>query len=82
MSEKEEEIDIFQISLVPKHILLTEDEKAALLKQYNVTLKQLPRIKVSDPAVKRLGGKKGDIVKIIRTDETVGDYNYYRVVVS
>ncbi len=82
MPEQEEDIDIFQSGLVPKHLVLSEDEKAALLKQYNVAPRQLPRIKLSDPVVKRLGAKKGDIIKIIRTDTVVGEYNYYRVVVG
>ncbi len=82
MSENEEEIDIFKSGLVSKHVILTEDAKAALLKQYNVTPKQLPRIKSSDPVVKRLGAKKLDIIKIIRNDAGNGEYNYYRVVVS
>ena len=82
MTEHEEEIDIFKSGIIPKHIILSEDEKAAVLKQYNVTIKQFPRIKSSDPVVKRLGAKRGDIIKIIRTDSDIGEYNYYRVVVN
>lgn len=80
--EHEEEIDIFKSGLVPRHVILTEDEKAAILKQYNVAPRQLPRIKISDPVSKHLGAKKGDIIKIIRTDPAIGDYDYYRVVVG
>lgn len=82
MSENEEEIDIFKSGLVSKHVILSEDEKAAILKEYNVTLRQFPKIRSSDPVVKRLGAKKGDIIKIIRTDEAIGEYNYYRAVVG
>jgi len=81
MAEQEEEIDIFESGLVPKHVILSEDEKSAILKQYNISIKQLPRIKISDPVVKRLSAKKGDIIKIMRTGY-IGEYNYYRVVVG
>ncbi len=81
MAEQEEEIDIFKSGLVPKHAILSEDEKASLLKELRVSLKQFPRIKSSDPVVKRLGAKKGDLIKITRNDVGV-EYDYYRVVVS
>ncbi len=81
MTEHEEEIDIFKSGLVPKHVILSEDEKASLLKSLNVTLKQFPRIKSADPVVKKLGAKKGDIVKISRSDAG-SEYDYYRVVVG
>lgn len=78
---EEEDVDIFQSRLVPKHDVLTEDEKAQFLKAYNITVKQLPRIRVEDAVIKRLAGKKGDVVRIHRNDPAVGSYYYYRVVV-
>ncbi|OYT43477.1 MAG: DNA-directed RNA polymerase subunit H [Candidatus Aenigmarchaeota archaeon ex4484_56] len=66
--------------IVPKHTVLTEKEKNDFLKKYNE--KELPKIKIDDPAIKRLNVAKGDIVKIERkifdSDET---YFYYRLVV-
>ncbi|MFH0832399.1 MAG: DNA-directed RNA polymerase subunit H [Candidatus Aenigmatarchaeota archaeon] len=79
--EEEEIIDIFQSELVPKHDVLTEDEKAGFLKDLNITTKQLPKISQDDPVVKRLNAKKGDVIKITRDDPAVGEYYYYRVVV-
>ena len=79
--EQEIQINIFESELVPKHGIMSEDEKAAFLKQYNVSLKQLPRIKHDDPAVKELAAKKGDIIRVTRNDPGVGEYLYYRVVV-
>lgn len=76
----EEEIDIFQSNLVPKHEILSGDEKAELLKSLNVSTKQLPRIKDDDPVVKLLQAKKGDVVKITRNSAVAGEYFYYRVV--
>ncbi len=81
--EKEEKkhINIFESSLVPKHVALSADEKAELMKRLNITPKQLPRIKEDDPAVEAIGAKKGDILKIIRNSMVAGEYVYYRVVV-
>ncbi len=81
--EKEEKkhIDIFQSSIVPKHSVLTADEKSELMKKLNITPKQLPRIKEEDAAVEEIGAKKGDVLKIIRNSQAAGEYVYYRVVV-
>ena len=78
--KEEDEIDIFQNNLVPKHQILNGDEKADLLKSLNVSPKQLPRIKEDDPVVKILQGKRGDVVKITRDSATAGEYHYYRVI--
>jgi len=77
-----EEIDIFQSSLVPKHEILPEDEKKLLLEQLHISESQLPKIKSSDPAVKVLGAKKGDVLRITRKSPTAGEYLYYRIVVG
>ena len=79
MSEK---INPFVNELVPKHEVLSEEEKQKLLEKYNITLKQLPKILVSDPCVKTLGAKLGDVIKITRKSPTAGKYYYYRVVVE
>jgi len=81
--EKEEKkhINIFESSIVPKHVILTADEKSELMKKLNITSKQLPRIKEDDAVVEEIGAKKGDVVKIIRNSQSAGEYIYYRVVV-
>jgi DNA-directed RNA polymerase subunit H len=66
---------------VPKHAVLAADEKAEFMKKFNITPKQLPRIKEDDAAVEAIGAKKGDIVKITRNSPVAGEYIYYRVVV-
>ena len=73
---------IFEHELVPEHVLLSEEEKKELLEKLGVKLSQLPRIFTTDPAVKELGAKKGDVVKIIRKSEVAGTAIYYRVVVE
>lgn len=77
-----DEIDVKKHELVPKHELLSEEEKKELLKRLGVKLSDLPKIRISDPAIKNLGAKPGDIVKIYRKSPTAGESIYYRVVVE
>ena len=74
------EFDVTKHILVPKHELLTETEKEELLKRYGITIRQLPRILSSDPAIQHLNAKVGDVIKIIRKSPTAGEVVYYRVV--
>ena len=78
---KEIEIDISKSQLVPKHRILSEKEREDILKKYKITLKQLPRILSSDPMVKLLDAKIGDVIEIERTSSLGGKTKYYRVVV-
>ena len=73
---------IFDHILVPKHELLTPEEKKKLLEEYKVEAYKLPRIKTSDPAARAIGAKPGDIVRIIRDSQTAGKYISYRYVVE
>ncbi|KAK1755806.1 RNA polymerase [Echria macrotheca] len=74
-------VNITHHELVPKHIVLSRDEKAALLKRYRLKETQLPRILAKDPVARYLGLKRGQVVKIIRTSETAGRYASYRLCV-
>ncbi len=73
-------LDITKHEFVPKHIILSEKKKEEVLKEYKIKLKQLPRISISDPVIKILNAKIGDVIKIIRKSETAGESEYYRVV--
>lgn len=74
--------DIFEHKLVPKHEILTEEEKLKMLEQYKVQPYQLTHIKASDPAVKAIGAKPGDVVRVIRKSPTAGEHIAYRYVVE
>lgn len=71
-------IDITKHELVPKHELLTNEEKEEFLKNYK--LNELPTILIHDPIVRRFGANIRDIFKITRLSETSGITYYYRVV--
>jgi len=66
--------------LVPEHKKLSDEETEKLLKKYNLSRKQLPRIKLDDPAIIELNPERGDIIKIIRDSPTTGKSFFYRVV--
>ena len=68
-------------SLVPKHEIMSNASIERVLKQYKITVDQLPKIKSEDPVVVAIGAKKGQVLKITRNSMTAGKSVYYRVVV-
>jgi DNA-directed RNA polymerase subunit H len=75
-------IEIEKHHMVPRHVVLNDEEKNEVLKRYKVTLRQLPRILITDPAIVGKNPQVGDVVKIIRESQTAGETVYYRVVVG
>ena len=74
--------NIFEHHLVPFHEILNEKEKKQILTQYKIQPYQMPQIKSGDPAVKVIGAKPGDILKITRKSTTAGEHITYRYVVE
>ena len=65
--------------IVPKHILLNQEEIGMILKQYQTTRAQLPKLLTTDPVAKYYGMKAGDVCKIIRQSPMTGESYYYRI---
>jgi DNA-directed RNA polymerase subunit H (RpoH/RPB5) len=65
--------------LQPKHSKLKADETQELLEKYNISLSQLPKIKIDDAGLPE-DCNVGDVIKIERKEEA-GTKIYYRVVV-
>ena len=74
--------NIFGHVLVPKHEIVSVEEREKLLNEYRVQPFQLPRLKASDPGAKAIGAKPGDVVRILRDSPTAGKYTSYRYVVE
>jgi len=74
--------NIYEHVLVPKHEIVASEERQKVLSEYRVQPYQLPRLKASDPAVKAIDAKPGDIIKVTRDSQTAGKYVSYRYVVE
>ena len=76
----EKEYSILKHELVPKHTILNENEMKELFEKFNIKSNQLPRVLTTDPVVKEIGAKEGDVLKIDRKSPVSGSTTYYRVV--
>ncbi|OAG29925.1 DNA-directed RNA polymerases I, II, and III subunit RPABC1 [Nematocida displodere] len=65
---------------VPRHTLLTEEEKQHLLKERKVGENKLRKILTSDVVNRYYGGKRGQVFRITRQSETAGISIDYRLV--
>ena len=74
-------VDIRKHVLIPKHSKLSEKEKEEVLKRYNTTTDDFPRILKRDAALQGMNVKFGDLIKIVRKSSTAGETVFYRVVV-
>lgn len=77
-----DEAQITRHFLVPEHIKLNDEEKKKVLAKFNISIKQLPMILASDPALKNLAVKVHDIILIKRASSTTKEAEYYRVVID
>ncbi|RZD40200.1 MAG: DNA-directed RNA polymerase subunit H [Methanobacteriota archaeon] len=83
ISIKRLQFNILNHSLVPKHIILNNEEKDEFYKKYNIMNdKQIPEISRFDPVSQVIGMIPGNICKIIRPSKTAITTNYYRLCVN
>jgi len=60
--------------------VMTEREVEELLNKYKIKKEQLPKIKSSDPVIKEIKAREGDVVRIMRKSRTAGRFISYRLV--
>jgi len=68
--------------LVPEHSKLSEKDAKDLMKKYSLTIREIPKILITDPAIGHLDVKEGDIIKIKCNSRTAGETIFYRGVIK
>lgn len=74
-------INLIDHKYIPKHYLLTNEEKEKFYNEYDITKQEMPKCFISDPVSKYYNVKIGDIFRIIRPSELTGESIYYRLVI-
>ena len=75
-------INITEHVLVPKHIVLTNQEGDKVLQSYCAKKKDMPLILSNDPMARYYNMKPGNIVKIIRSSTMTVEVPFYRIVIK
>jgi DNA-directed RNA polymerase subunit H len=74
--------DKIEHELIPEHSKLSEKDAKDLLKKYSLTIREIPKILLTDPAIAHLDVKEGDIIKIKRNSRTAGETVFFRGVIK
>ena len=78
-------INLVDLHIIPKHHLLTEEEKDIYIQSYHQMTKNnfkgMSKMFVSDPVARYYNMKVGDIVRIIRPSVTSGNSIFYRRII-
>lgn len=75
-------INLMEHHLVPKHILLNEEEAAEVMREYNVTKRQFHKIFAKEPVARYFNAKPGMIFKIYQFSILTGYSINYRYTIS
>ena len=74
------QFNILEHVLVPSHRVLTESEKIAIKRKYNIINDaQFPEILRFDPVAQAIGIRPGEVCEIIRPSKTAISASYYRM---
>jgi len=76
------QLNVLDHIMVPDHKIMSEEEVSQLFSSYSITSEQLPKMYHDDPAVKVIGAKIGDVIRIIRTSHTASRAESYRLVIK
>jgi DNA-directed RNA polymerase subunit H (RpoH/RPB5) len=68
--------------LVPKHIVLTEEESKNVMESYRANPRDMPLIRSNEVIAKYYKMKHGEVVKIIRPSPVTGESVAYRLVIK
>lgn len=80
ISIKRLQFNILNHTLVPKHSVLTDDEKIAIKQEYNITNdSKFPEISRFDPVATTIGLKPEQLCEITRPSKTAITSKYYRL---
>ncbi len=79
---KEKDFEVSQHILVPKHTKLSQKEKEELLSKYRISLKDLPKISIKDPAISGMELTTKDVIKVERPSLTSKQTVFFRKVVK
>jgi len=75
-------INIVEHELQPKFELLLDDEKNKYMEEYDLNIKNMSRILLTDPICRYYAAKSGDIFRIIRPSHMTAMGFHYRLVVD
>ena len=74
------QFNILKNELVPPHRILSEEEKNAVAKKYNILKdSQWPEIDRFDPPAMAIGLRPGEVAEITRNSPTALETKYYRL---
>jgi len=80
ISIKRLQFNILKHTLVPKHYVVTDDEKTTIKEEYNITNdSKFPEISRFDPVAITIGLKPGQLCEIVRPSNTAITSKYYRL---
>lgn len=75
--------NILEHSMVPKHIVLSEEEKQHTFEKYNIANElQVAEISRFDPVAVAIGLRPNQLCKIIRKSKTAIESEYYRICIN
>ena len=80
--EYELQINLIDHDLQPVFEVLNEEEKEKFMAEYQVTKKQMSKMKSIDPIARYYNSKAGDIFRIIRPSTSAGVGIHYRIVID